>query len=141
MDNHRELPPGITIQDLQKEAKALQQAHWNHDPKIVQRLRDELSDYRELPYKDIFRHVLPLGDAQWVIAREYGFRNWKRMLDHLQSLQTGQTTPEPTDPAEQAAEPVDQIPESVSEPEHTAEDENTADAPPSAGHHADTDQE
>lgn len=63
---HRSLPPRPSLEQQKKLAKDLLDAYRAGDPQATQRVREHLPD----------KARITLADAQFTIAREYGFRDW-----------------------------------------------------------------
>lgn len=72
----RVLPTHASMEQQQKLAKELVAAFRRGDPEAVERIRAALPDKRRIV----------LGDAQFVIAREYGFANWPALRQHVTAL-------------------------------------------------------
>src|SRR2546423_385611 len=64
------------LEYCRKQAKALLKAVSAHDPAALSRVLSHL------PTTD---RPLRLADAQWVLAREYGFPSWPKFKRHLES--------------------------------------------------------
>lgn len=67
------LPERADLEHLKKQAKALLHAAQGGEPAALSRFRAELRATR-----------LALHDAQSVIAREYGFKSWNELREHVQ---------------------------------------------------------
>jgi len=76
----RDLPARPNLDHLKNEAKALHKAFEQGDPDAHRRIHEILGD----------ESAIKLSDAQRVIAREYGFPNWARLRDHVQSFAGGE---------------------------------------------------
>lgn len=72
----RVLPPRPSLDQQKKLAKELLKAFRADDPEAIARVRSVLPDKRRVG----------LADAQLVIAREYGFRNWAALVDQIRSV-------------------------------------------------------
>jgi len=53
---------------------------------VVQRVKTHLPRFADLPEDEIARTRFALADAQFVIAREHGFRSWPKFAKHVESL-------------------------------------------------------
>jgi ankyrin repeat protein len=53
---------------------------------VVQRVKKHHPRFRDLPEDDIAGIRFALADAQFVIAREHGFRSWPKFAKHVESL-------------------------------------------------------
>jgi len=69
------LPNRPSLVQLRKQAKELLQRLRNGDPSAINRLRQ---------YKPNVSNPI-LADAQFVLAREYGFESWPKLVQHVQS--------------------------------------------------------
>ena len=72
------LPERPSLQHLRKQAKELLQQLRSGDPSATARLRT---------YKAILADPI-LADAQFVLAREYGFESWPKLVHYIQASQT-----------------------------------------------------
>ena len=70
----RTLPPRPDFDQQRKLAKELLRAFRAGDPEAMARVRAALPDKR----------VIGLTDAQYVLAREYGFASWRELRDHIE---------------------------------------------------------
>ncbi len=87
----RELPSQPNLEQLRIQAKELLKAHKSHDPEAIQRIRENHPRFAEA--RDIRDAKVRLSDTQLVIAREYGFANWPKLKDHLDSLKLASADP------------------------------------------------
>ena len=81
---HRALPADADLEQQRKLAKELLTAFRNGDPQAAARVRAELPD----------KQRIVLADAQFVIAREYGFANWPALQRKIKSLGATKVSPE-----------------------------------------------
>src|SRR5258705_7906902 len=72
------LPERPSLQQLRKQAKELLQQLRSGDPSATARL---------LKYKTTVDHPI-LADAQFALAREYGFESWPKLVHHIQASYT-----------------------------------------------------
>ncbi len=79
MTSHQ-LPERANLEQLKKQAKSLLRAAREKDPDALQRFRILPAVNRAEPDAS----GLALHDAQSVIAREYGFKSWNEMRDHVE---------------------------------------------------------
>jgi ankyrin repeat protein len=70
----RTLPPHADLEQQKKQAKELLAAHKRGDAEARARIRAQLPD----------KSPIALADAQFVLAREYGFANWRALRDRLE---------------------------------------------------------
>lgn len=76
------LPARPSLEQLRKQAKELLRRLRDGDPAAAERVRAHKAHYSDPT----------LADAQYVIAREYGFESWAKLVQHVQAMQ-----PAPTD--------------------------------------------
>lgn len=69
----RTLPARPDPEQQRKLAKDLLRAFRKHEPEAVERIRRVLPD----------KSPVALGDAQFVLAREYGFETWSALMEHV----------------------------------------------------------
>jgi len=69
----RSLPARPDLAQQKKLAKELLQAFRTHDGEAIARIRAELPD----------KQTISLADAQFVLAREYGFESWRELKDRI----------------------------------------------------------
>ena len=94
VEPRRSLPSRPDLAHQRKLAKELLRAFRNGDPDAIARVRAALPD----------KPAIGLGDAQFVLAREYGFRSWAEMKRHVETLpRSPATTPEDVIEAARAA--------------------------------------
>ncbi|HET9712221.1 MAG TPA: hypothetical protein VFP64_10085, partial [Pyrinomonadaceae bacterium] len=74
------LPNRPSLVQLRKQAKELLQRLRNGDPSAINRL----SQYKPNVADPI------LADAQFVLAREYGFESWPKLVHHIQAAQSSE---------------------------------------------------
>ena len=70
----RTLPARPNLEQQKKLARELLRAHDAGDAEAVARIRDALPD----------KTRIGLTDAQFVLAREYGFTNWRELKQHIE---------------------------------------------------------
>jgi ankyrin repeat protein len=73
----QQLPERANLEQLRKQAKSLLHAARNQEPAALDRFRAVLAG--QLDSKSLALH-----NAQFVIAREYGFKSWKEMREHVE---------------------------------------------------------
>lgn len=79
----RTLPTEPHLDQQRKQAKDLVRAWRAGDPDAVARIRAELPDKR----------IITLVDAQFVLAREYGFRSWTALKEHIEAAEFARAAP------------------------------------------------
>ncbi|MBC7897027.1 MAG: ankyrin repeat domain-containing protein [Cytophagaceae bacterium] len=72
---HRTLPARPDLAQQKKQAKELLRSYDAGDPEAHERIRAELPDKPEIA----------LADAQFVLAREYGFTDWASLARHIEA--------------------------------------------------------
>ncbi len=80
----RTLRPNPNLEYERKQARKLLNQLRRSDAQAVQRARSQMGARGPSP------EGFKLSDAQFVIAREYGFRSWPRLVEYFQALQRQQ---------------------------------------------------
>ena len=80
--SRRQLPPRPSVEQARKQAKDLHRAGREGKPEALSRISD--SHPRRAAGSS---GPLALHDAQWVLAREYGFASWPALVDHIQLIE------------------------------------------------------
>lgn len=80
----KRLPSSPDLDHLKYQAKDLLKSHAAHDPALAQRIREFHPRFQKASDAEIFAARLRLGDAQFAIAREYGFPTWARLRRHIE---------------------------------------------------------
>jgi ankyrin repeat protein len=75
----QQLPERANLEQLKKQAKSLLHAARNQDPAALERFRAILASDRSVNEQTVALH-----DAQFVIAREYGFKSWNDLREHVE---------------------------------------------------------
>ena len=78
------LPARPNLEHLRNQAKDLLKAYRSGQSSAIERFRTSLSHYSRLTDDDLRRLSLSLGDAQRVIAAEYGFQTWLHMRNYIE---------------------------------------------------------
>ena len=75
----QQLPERANLEQLKKQAKSLLHAARGKDPAALER-------FRVIPAlaKLSSAESLALHDAQFIIAREYGFKSWNDLREHVE---------------------------------------------------------
>ena len=92
----RELPPRASLENLRNQAKTLQKQHREGNAEALARVSvwlgpDAQPSTLEGPAVRPSSGVvtpLRLHDAQFVLAREYGFASWPRLVEHFEAQQS-----------------------------------------------------
>ena len=74
----QQLPERANLEHLKKQAKSLLHAARSHDPAALKRFETILAG------RSFAGGSLALHDAQFVIAREYGFKSWNDLREHVE---------------------------------------------------------
>lgn len=77
------LPERPSAEHLRRQAKDLLAAFRKGEPAAAQRFQEHLPAIAKNPGR------IALHDAQSVIAREYGFPSWAKLLDHVEEVRAG----------------------------------------------------
>jgi len=86
----RTLPPHPSLQQLKIQANGLRRAHRDRDVSAAGRIAAHHPEMKRWPPDAVLDKPLALADAQLVIAREYGFRNWsdlKRDIERARQIE------------------------------------------------------
>ncbi|MEM6561311.1 MAG: ankyrin repeat domain-containing protein, partial [Planctomycetota bacterium] len=75
MDSPKKLPVDPSLENLRKQAKQLLRGYQDGSPEAVTRVGRV---FTEKPVK--------LADAQHVVAVEYGFASWPKLIEYLTSI-------------------------------------------------------
>jgi len=75
----QQLPERPNLEQLKKQAKSLLHAAQNQDPAALERFRSMPALARSLTEQTVALH-----DAQFVIAREHGFKSWSELREHVE---------------------------------------------------------
>lgn len=79
----RPLPERANLEQLKKQAKSLLHAVQAKDPEALERFQ-ALPPLSGKSVTELSGMSLALHDAQSVIAREYGFKSWKELREHVE---------------------------------------------------------
>ena len=75
----QQLPERANLEQLKKQAKSLLHGARSQDPSALERFRAVLTRAPSHPEQAVALH-----DAQLVIAREYGFKSWNDLREHVE---------------------------------------------------------
>jgi hypothetical protein len=81
----KQFPSNPDLNHLKYQARDLIKGHAGHDRGVAQRMREFNPRFRSATDAEIFKSALRLSDAQFTIAREYGFKSWARLKAHVES--------------------------------------------------------
>lgn len=82
----KRLPPDANLDHLKHQAKDLLKAHRALDIAANQRIREFHPRFASATDRLISEADFTLGDAQFAIAREYGFLSWSRLKAYVEKL-------------------------------------------------------
>src|SRR5215472_16487809 len=74
----QQLPERANLEQLKKLAKSLLHAARNQDPAALTRFQAILAG------RSLKQDTIALHDAQFVIAREYGFKSWNDLREYVE---------------------------------------------------------
>ncbi len=80
----KQFPSKPDLNHLKYQAKDLLKGHAAHDRGVAQRIREFNPRFSDATDAEIFDAALRLSDAQFTIAREYGFKSWARLKAHVE---------------------------------------------------------
>jgi len=80
------LPDRPSLEQLKKQAKELVKSHRTQDASTVALIREFLPAFAGKTDDEITLFPFALHDAQSVVARQYGFRSWSHLRDHVEKL-------------------------------------------------------
>jgi len=83
----RPLPPRPSLEQCRKQAADLVHAYRAGDPEAVARIQSSLPRPAHAAPPAILAGEFALHDAQWVVAREYGFPSWPKLKLHIEALE------------------------------------------------------
>jgi hypothetical protein len=81
----KQFPSKPDLNHLKYQAKDLLKGLSARDRGVAQRLREFNPRFKDATDAEIFDSALRLSDAQFTIAREYGFKSWARLKAHVES--------------------------------------------------------
>ncbi len=80
----RTLPPRPSLRQLKIQANELHRAHLDRDVSAAGRIAAHHPEMKGWQPQAVLHKPLALADAQLVIAREYGFRNWAELKHRVE---------------------------------------------------------
>jgi ATP-dependent Clp protease adapter protein ClpS/tetratricopeptide (TPR) repeat protein len=84
--NARRSPENPDLAQERKRAKELLKALRSHEGAAIARLRSHHPRFAEFAPDALHTADVKLNDAQWVIAREYGFPSWQSLKAHIEQV-------------------------------------------------------
>jgi ankyrin repeat protein len=94
----KKLPVRPHLEQYKKQAKELVKAWKAGDSKAIARVRKNHPRIQKLRDAELPRTKVALADAQWVIAREYGFESWAKFAKHVEALMRERVVASLSDP-------------------------------------------
>jgi ankyrin repeat protein len=92
----RSLPAHPSLDQLKIQARELQRDHRDRDRSVAVRIAAHHPGMKGLPPDEVLDRPLALTDAQLVVAREYGFRDWAGLKHHVEAIVSlGRLQPHP----------------------------------------------
>lgn len=82
----RELPARPSLDQYRKQAKDLVKGHRAADADALVRIKQHHPRLGNLPIAEIRSASFPLAEAQFTVAREYGFETWPEFTRHVAAL-------------------------------------------------------
>ena len=86
----KQLPAHPNVKELKQQPQALLEAYRVQDSDAFARMKASHPEYANASESEIAKAEISLPDAQWVVAREYGFDSWKKMTRHVEGLEAFQ---------------------------------------------------
>lgn len=80
----KKLPANPSLEHLRNQAKALLKAHQQSLFEANSRIQGSHPEWSRSSMEQIQSADISLSDAQWVIAREYGFDSWEKLKHHVE---------------------------------------------------------
>ena len=80
----RTLPRRPSLHQLKTQANELHRAHRDRDLSAAGRIAAHHPERKGWPPDAVLDQPLALADAQLVVAREYGFRNWAELKERIE---------------------------------------------------------
>jgi len=81
----RSLPTYLSVKFLQKEARKLIKAHRTGDVRCCETLRHH-ARFSHAADEEILKAQVTLQEAHHAVSVDYGFRNWKELRTHVESM-------------------------------------------------------
>ena len=88
----KQLPPAPSLESLKNQAKQLLKAHQGGDADACSRIEDSFPRLNNAGEVKVRETAFSLRDAQLVVAREYGYASWPRMVA---VIELGKDEPQP----------------------------------------------
>jgi len=87
------LPPDPNLGQLKKQAKELLRAHSDGDSDVCERFR-LMHCFADSTDQEILQSEVTLHQAQLALALAYGFRDWRELKEHVESMESRSGVPE-----------------------------------------------
>jgi len=98
----KQLPPRPRLEQFRKQAKSLLNRQRSANAEALTRIRESHPRWGKQP-EGLSTTPFTLADAQFVIAREYGFASWPKLKSHIETLEAASTTAERVESLRDAA--------------------------------------
>src|ERR1700690_2964022 len=82
----KSFPVRPNLEQLKKQAKELLKSHKSGDPDGLRRIQENHPDWGNRSAEELRAARFSLGDAQLVIAREYGCASWPKLKAQVESI-------------------------------------------------------
>src|SRR5688572_3744875 len=82
----KHLPSQPNLEQLKNQAKDLLKLHKSGDPDAIKRIKESHPHQSNAFESEIRTAKFSLSDAQFVVAREYGFPSWPKLNQHVEEL-------------------------------------------------------
>jgi hypothetical protein len=90
-----QLPPHPSLENLKKQAKGLHKAHRSGDSEAADRIKPHLPRLTDASTEEILQSDFSLQEAQLVVAREYGFPSWPKLVEAVSQDEDSSAAPAP----------------------------------------------
>jgi hypothetical protein len=89
----KSFPVRPNLEQLKKQAKDLLKSHKSGDPDGLRRIQENHPDWGKRSTEELCATRFLLGDAQLVIAREYGCASWPKLKTQVESILAANKNP------------------------------------------------
>ena len=89
----KSLPSQPNLEQLKNQAKDLLKSLKSGDAGAFQRIRENHPRWSPASEPEMHATELSLGDAQLVLAREYGFASWPKLKEHVHAVELDTADP------------------------------------------------
>lgn len=92
MSNSRQLPSNVNLRQLRNQAKDLCRACQKGEPDAIRRIKEAHPAFSGQTMAEITARGIALTEAQFVIAREFGFDSWPKLKKQVETLSVAATS-------------------------------------------------